>query len=282
MGLFPLIGGDSRIAARIVELLPRGERFVEAFGGAGSVTLHLAKTRAYAELTWNDLDRLYYDSFRLIKYHPRAAAIIREILVRLSRCMNPRARAAAKTLLKEVKLKLLEGEIGWPWNAVWTIALHYACHIPWRSGLMFRWTYCPTRYSRVDRKLLRCHRLLRGVELRNEDALELLPELDGEDAVFYIDPPHLTSDRWRTGYYRLDFTPEKAGELDEVLRGLRGKVLVKLSPRDVEYYKLASSWRCVKLTYPKGSKATRAGATGEYRLYMNYSPNIYRFGGKRV
>ena len=58
--------------------------------------------------------------------------------------------------------------------------------------------------------------------------------------------------------------------------------MVKLSPRDVEYYKLASSWRCVKLTYPKGSKATRAGATGEYRLYMNYSPNIYRFGGKRV
>jgi len=267
MGLFPLIGGDSRIAARIAELLPRGERFVEAFGGAGSVTLHLAKASAYAELTWNDLDRLYYDSFRLIKYHPRAAAIIREILVRLSRCVDPEARAAAKTLLKEVRLKLLEGEVGWPWNAVWTIVLHYACHIPWRSGLMLRWTYCPTRYSRVDRKLLRCHRLLQSVELRNEDALDLLQELAGEGTVAYVDPPHLISDRWRMGYYRLEFTAEMAEELDEVLRGLRAKILVKLSRGDEEHYRLTGSWIGVRLPYPRDSGG---GRSGEYRLYANY------------
>ena len=69
---------------------------------------------------------------------------------------------------------------------------------------------------------------------------------------------------------------ERARGLDGVLRGLRGRVLVKLSPRDVEHYKLASSWRCVRLAYPKDSKIARAGPAGEYRFYMNYSPAVYR------
>ena len=275
MGLFPLIGGDARTAPRIAAIIPNGKTFVEVFGGAGSLTLHLAEKAPFREMVWNDLDPLYYSSFKLIKYHPESIDLIQRILVKLSKCLSPDERKTAKQILKEVRSRLLKGSIEWPWDAIWNIVLHNACHIPWRSGLMLKWTYCPRRYLYVKHKLLKHHRLLQRVRLRNEDALDLLLELDGEATVFYVDPPHLTSGRWKSGYYRLEFSPEKAKELDEVLRGLRSKVLVKLSPRDVEHYKLASSWRYVKLDYPKDSKITRPRATGEYKLYMNYSPNIY-------
>ena len=275
MGLFPLIGGDARIAPKITALMPHAETFIEVFGGAGSLTLHLAEKAPFQEMVWNDLDPLYYSSFKLIKHYPESIELIQRILVKLSKCLSPDERKAAKQILKEVRNRLLEGSIKWPWDAIWNIVLHNACHIPWRSGLMLKWTYCPRRYLYVGEKLLKHHRLLQRVRLRNEDALDLLLELDEEGVVFYVDPPHLTSDRWKSGYYRLEFSPEKARELDEVLRGLRSKVLVKLSPRDVEHYKLASSWRCVKLDYPKDSKIARIGSVGEYKFYMNYSTSIY-------
>ena len=272
MGLFPLIGGDARIAPRIAAIIPYGKTFVEAFGGAGSLTLHLAEKAPFQEMIWNDLDPLYYSSFKLIKHHPESIELIQRILVKLSKCLSPDERKAAKQILKEVRNRLLEGSIKWPWDAVWTIVLHNACHIPWRSGLMLKWTYCPRRYLYLRGKLLKHHRLLQKVSLRNEDALDLLPELDREDVVFYIDPPHLTCSRWKMGYYRLEFSPEKARELDEVLRRLKGRVLVKLSPSDLEHYKLTESWRCVRLNYPKDSKIDRVRSIGEYRFYMNYSP----------
>ena len=279
MGLFPLIGGDARIAYKIAAIIPNGKTFVEAFGGAGSLTLHLAEKATFREMVWNDLDPLYYNSFKLIKYYPESIELIQRILVKLSKCLSPDERKATKQILKEVRSKLLEGSIEWPWDAVWTIVLHNACHIPWRSGLMLKWTYCPRRYLYLRGKLLKHHRLLqkvslRKVSLRNEDALDLLLEMDGENVVFYVDPPHLTCSCWKTGYYRLEFSPEKAGELDEVLRRLKGRVLVKLSPSDLEHYKLTESWRCVRLDYPKDSKVDRARSIGEYRFYTNYSPPV--------
>jgi len=121
VGLFPLIGGDARIASRIAAMIHRGNMFVEGFGGAGSLTLHLAEKSPFREMVWNDLDPLYYNSFRPIKHHPESLQLIQQILVRLSKCLQPDERRGAKQLLKEVRSGLLDGSIGWPWDAVWAI-----------------------------------------------------------------------------------------------------------------------------------------------------------------
>lgn len=271
MGLFPYIGGDARLAPLIVSLLPKASRFVEPFGGAGSISLRVARSRMFNTIIWNDLDPLIFDSFRLVKHYPETIPLIGKVLVKFSRCTDKAVRKKAKALLKELRGKLGSGELSWPWTGFWTIVLHYICHVPYKSGLMLRWVDNPNRFRKVHEHLFDSARLLRRVEIRNQDAFDLLPEVMGRDTVAYVDPPHLTPSSHNTGYYRLDFSPEKARELDELLRSLKGKILVKLSPSDLEHYSIARKWRQIKIAYSKGTKPphykTRRGV---YFFYANY------------
>jgi len=267
MGLFPYIGGDGRIAHRIINLLPKGEILVEAFGGAGSVALEASRHSLYREVILNDLDVNIYDSFRLIKHYPESIGLIQSTLDRLVRAVEGAPRRMLKQHLKLVRDGLMRGAYSFPLNALWNIILHYVCHMPYKSGLMLRWTDNAKRYRHVHKHLLEYHRLLQRIELLNMDAFTLLQDHDDPGAVAYIDPPHMLYN----GYYRLSFTPERARELDELLRSLQAKIMVKLSDADTPYYRLTRQWRRATITYTQGHKpTTRAGEKRRYHIYMNY------------
>ena len=276
MGLFPYIGGDTKYATFIVSLLPRGSKFLEPFGGAGSVSLRVAHSNLYESMVWNDLDPLIYDAFRLIKHYPESIPLIQKALAKLSRCMDSEARGKAKEYLKEIRSKLASGSMSWPLTGIWTVVLHYVCHVPYKSGIMLRWTDNPRRYLNVGKHLRGKHHLLKRITIRNEDGIDLLLDNSEPNAVAYVDPPHLTESSRSTGYYRIDFTEEKAMELDEVLRSLKMKILVKLSPSDLPYYKLAEEWEKIPLTYTKDSKPTiPKRSQGTYIFCMNYKPSLW-------
>lgn len=261
MGLFPYIGGDQRLVNKLVPLLPKTNTFLEAFGGSGSLSLKLAELKAYPSIIWNDLDPLIYDAFKLIKHHPQAIPIIHKVLVKLTKALNN--RKPLKKYIKQIRDGLNSGEIKWPLSGLWTIILHHICHVPFRSGIMLRWVDNPRRYNYVEKHLKEKHSLLQRIALMNGDAFKLLDDYNEKDVVIYVDPPHLTPYE----YYRLSFTWEDARVLDEHLRSLEAKVLLKLSPEDRPHYSVANLWREISIPYTKYNSHQKSG---KYYFYTNY------------
>ena len=79
-------GSKSRIAKIIVELLPSGNRFVDLFGGGGSVTHSAILSNKWKEFLYNDYDKIVCEYFeKAIKgeYKNETRVITREDFERL-------------------------------------------------------------------------------------------------------------------------------------------------------------------------------------------------------
>jgi len=272
VGLFPYIGGDSQLASFILSLLPNGEILVEPFGGAGSVSLEAVKLGKYKRVLWNDKDFYVYAAFYTIKYHPEVIEAIHDFLNFIRNYIDKEERRAIKEVLKEIRDDVKYERVKDVVEAgFYTIILHYTCHVPFKSGIMLRWTDNPRRYKNVRRHLLEKHRLLQRIEIMNRDAFELIPEYDKPNVVMYIDPPHVTPG---SGYYRLNFTPQDAIRLDNILANIKhAKVLVKLSPCDLPYYKNTTGWYRIEKTYVRNAKpGNKSLKKGTYFFLANYKP----------
>ena len=63
----PYVGSKSKIATKIVSLLPRGKRLVDLFGGGGAITHYAILTAKWDTVLYNDIDplitQLFIDSY---------------------------------------------------------------------------------------------------------------------------------------------------------------------------------------------------------------------------
>lgn len=50
----PYVGNKSQKAQKIIEVLPQGERLIDAFGGGGSISLHAAVSKRWEQVIYND------------------------------------------------------------------------------------------------------------------------------------------------------------------------------------------------------------------------------------
>ena len=228
--------------ARLLDwLLPRlpgpRDRFVDAFGGTGSVIL--ARDQAPGgEDVWIDADPALGTMFRMLQHPQTAANLIAQAT------LTPWHRAEFDRALTTIDLA--NGGIEPAWSAyalsetgtteairqflVWvvqrTIGAGHDPSMPPRSipgspdtGGTDVWRYSVTLRSRLSREWQALLRLLeerqpriREIDFRTGDALKLLPTLAGADTLVYLDPPYLGFG----DFYRAHFHDE----LHEVLADL--------------------------------------------------------------
>lgn len=85
------------------------------------------------------------------------------------------------------------------------------------------------------------HSRLRRVVILNRDALDVIQQQDGEQTLFYCDPPYLHSTRATTGEYAHEMTQADHAKLLSVLSGIKGKFM--LSGYDSALYDLEARLR---------------------------------------
>ena len=122
------------------------------------------------------------------------------------------------------------------------------------------WTRFPVALSAVIERL-------QGVVIEQKDALELIPQHDGPDTLFYVDPPYLPSTRDdERADYRHELTEADHVRLEQVLHDCQGKVI--LSGYESELYaSLYSDW------YRVESPALADGGRARTEvLWMNFEP----------
>jgi len=215
---FAYFGGKTRLADRIVDLLPQHQHYVEPF--AGSLAVLLSKPRAPME-TVNDLDGDLMTFWRVLRDQP-------DDLGRVC-SLTPHSRAehqAAYDLsgcddlerARRVWVRLTQGRNGTMRRTGWRFyekpAGSNASMPRYLAGYIDRFGPC------VDR--------LAGVSLECRDALELI-EAYGEhpDVLLYCDPPYLASTRgWGNNYAHELRTDDEHVTLAKALHDCRAAVVL--------------------------------------------------------
>lgn len=240
-------GGKWRLAPWIIGHLPQHRVYVEPFGGGGSVLLR--KPRSYAEV-YNDLDGEMVNLFRVARDSGR------ELLESLR--LTPFARDEfaeawfpSDDPIEQARRTVVRSFMGFGSAAITLSRIPAKRARGGKPKTGFRsnsnrsgttpardWMNYPGALDAIiDR--------LRGVVIENRNALDLMPQHDGDQTVFYVDPPYVAATRDKGGDYRHEMTDADHETLAETLHGLKGAVV--LSGYGCEMYdRLYAGWQRIE------------------------------------
>jgi DNA adenine methylase len=212
---FAYYGGKTRIAARIADLLPDHEHYVEPF--AGSLAVLLAKRPSRME-TVNDLDRDLMAFWRVLRDRP--VEIIRACaLTPHSRAEHIAAYEATDDELERARrlwVLLSQGRSARTTKTGWRFTVDPGVGI---SLPRFLNAYV----ERMDAVAAR----LAAVSLECRPALDVIADYGKHPNVcLYVDPPYLAETRSGDGYRHEMPEPEQHRQLLEALRSCRGSIVL--------------------------------------------------------
>lgn len=205
------LGGKSRLADRIVRLIPEHTCYCEPFCGAAWV--FFAKAPSKAEII-NDADGELVTFWRVIQNHLeeflryyRFAIVSREIFD-LENKKNP---ATLTDVQRAVRYYYLQ-KIGFGGRT--------------HSRTFGTGTDSPPRLNltTIEERLLEVHWRLSKVTIEHLDACECIRLYDRPHTFFYIDPPY-----WATAGYAVPFGESDYTRLASVLAKVKGRFILSLN-----------------------------------------------------
>lgn len=221
-------GGKAQLAPQFIELFPEHKRYVEVFGGGGSVLF--AKPRSEIEV-YNDLDNALFEFFSVIADVRKFARFRRAVeALPCSRNMHVhcvRTWAKEKNEINRVAKWYLAMRQGFSGRLTesWSYSVTHG-----RGGIsqaVSRWL------GAVDR-LPEAHARLQTVQLDGRDFRQVLKAYDLKDTFFYLDPPYVPDTR-KGGKYRFELSDEDHRDLVRSLLQLDGYAM--LSGYQTDIYK---------------------------------------------
>lgn len=243
------------LAPWIISYFPPHRIYTEVFGGGAGVLLR--KPRSYSEV-YNDLDGEIVNVFRVMR--DKGAALKRylsltpfsrdEFLLAYGRSKDP-VKMAARTIMKSF--------MGFGSDSIHNKSGFRADAEKSGTTPARDWTnYVRAMDFFVDR--------IRGVIIENKDATKVLKQHDELDSLHYVDPPYLHETRRSSKRYRYEMNDEEHIRLAELLRSLKGKVIVSGYPSE-RYNELYKGW------YMTSRNALADGARKRIEvLWMNFQP----------
>lgn len=226
----PYSGGKQGIAADIVALFPDHDHYIEPFGGALSVLL--TKPPSKIE-TVNDINGDLMTFWRILRDQPEA-------LHRLC-ALTPHGRAeflASRDLAVADDLERA--------RRVWVqLTQSRGARLGVKTGWRFvQGTNRMSLARYLDGYLARIQpaaERLRGVSLESRDARELIRQFDRPGALFYVDPPYLSTTRHGEQYADEFGSGREHNELLEMLCSAQGFVVLSGYESDL-YAERLSGW----------------------------------------
>lgn len=238
-------GSKWNLALWIISHFPAHSIYVEPFGGGGSVLLQ--KGRAACEIL-NDIDREVVNVFRVLR-DPELSERLAELLA-----LTPFAEVEfdlsykrTRDRVEQARRTILRGFLGCGSRGT-TGADRTGFRYADNSGTVGHkvWAKYPDSIQAF------CGRLS-GVAITCRPAIKLIQQMDGKrdssTTLYYCDPPYLHSTRengstWRRSY-RHDMTDDDHRQLAEVLRSVRGFVVLSGYPSAL-YDELYPDWERVE------------------------------------
>jgi len=227
-------GGKWRLAPWILQHFPGHTRYVEPFAGAASVLLR--KPRSHIEII-NDLSGDIVNLFSVLRDPDRAKRL--EELLRLT----PFARAEFKAAyehtndpLEQARRLLTRSFMSYGSSDAVRDTCGFKGNCTSRKPSQYEWAEYPGYLRSFTERL-------QGVVVEHRDACELIPMLDDEDTLFYVDPPYVHStQRGRRQKYSFELDDDDHRRLSQVLHACRGMVVLSGYPSTL-YDELYGDWQ---------------------------------------
>lgn len=233
-------GGKWKLAPWIIQHFPPHKVYVEPFGGAASVLLR--KPRCYAEV-YNDLGDEVVNVFRVMRDPHQAKDLKAKLkLSPFSETEFFEAYEPTEDNIERARRTITRSFFGFgsaSSNTKYKTGFRGKC---FRSGTSPAADW--RNYS--DMLDFFCERL-QGVTIRNKPALELIPNLDREDVLFYVDPPYVRSTRCKDNngdVYPHEMDDSQHRDLAAALKDLKGKVILSGYRCDL-YEELYGEWESI-------------------------------------
>lgn len=212
-------GGKSKLARKLLPLIPEHHAYVEVF--AGSAALFFAKEISPVEVI-NDLDSGIVTFFSVLRDEEKFQKLARLLsLTPYSREVFKEYRDTCYTMPEDV-------DRAHRWFC--TMRMSYSA-----QGKNFSFSKTDGRngmgspvsayLSAIDR-LPEIHARLRGVQIEHEDFRSNIQRYDTPKTFFYLDPPYVHSTRKTTKDYEHEMTDVDHEELVELLLGIKGTAML--------------------------------------------------------
>lgn len=244
-------GAKNRLAPWICDYIPEHEVYLEPF--AGSLAVLFNKERSHIE-TVNDLDGEITNFFCVVR--DRGIELQQKIqLTPFSRIEYERAYDDASESLERARRFAIKCWMGFGCGNLYRNGF--------KSGQQKRSPNPARAWSQLPETIAQATDRLKGVQIENLPAAELIKRYDTPDVFIYADPPYLHGTR-KNYLYKKEMSDKQHEELLEVLVKHPGKVLLSGYENDL-YSEVLSGWKKVK-------KETRAegGRKRIETLWMNY------------
>lgn len=117
------------------------------------------------------------------------------------------------------------------------------------------------------------HARLKRVVILNHDALQVIKQQDGEQTLFYLDPPYLFETRASIGQYAYEMTEAQHKALLDLLAGIEGKFLLSGYASNL-YDSMAKKcqWHHVDFDLPNNASGGAEKRRMVERVWMNFVP----------
>jgi DNA adenine methylase len=210
-GPITVVGGKTRLAKTIIQILPPHDTYVEPFAGGAQVFFH--KRRAKVEVL-NDLDGEIMNFLRVCQVHPQefVRSIRYHVVSRKWFELLKQTEPATLTDIQRavrffyIRRNVFGGQVLKP---------SFGFVVTGRSR--FEPAAIPNLIAKV-------HERLQGVQLECRPYHTILKTFDTDRTVFYLDPPY-----WGLPYYNHNFTAADFAELASHLCQLRGKFVLSIN-----------------------------------------------------
>lgn len=244
-------GAKNRIAPWICEYIPKHNVYVEPF--AGSLAVLFNKPRCHIE-TVNDLHGEVVNFFRILRDRPEELLRLIE-LTPYSREEYDQAYQETEDAVERARKFCVRCWMGFGCANLY--------HNGFKSGQQSNSPNPAKAWAELPETMLQAAMRLKGVQIENLPALELIKRYDTADVFIYADPPYLH--RTRKNYlYKHEMTDKDHEELLSALIAHPGQVMI--SGYDNELYaSYLKGWRKVNR-----DTLAEGGVKRIETLWMNY------------
>ena len=244
-------GAKNRIADWIISYMPKHDVYLELFGGSAGVLLN--KTRCHIE-TLNDIDGNVVNFFRVLRDYPEE--------LRRAIDLTPFARDEYKNALKKTTdpVEKARRYCVRCWQGFGNSQLYQN---GFKSGQQSISPNPAGAWSELPAVMEEAAERLKGVQIENLPAVEILQRYNTADVFIYADQPYLPDIR-KTHLYKHEMSYANHEKLLEALKKHPGPVMISGYDNDL-YNSMLSGWR-------KAYKDTTAecGIKRKEVLWMNY------------
>lgn len=114
------------------------------------------------------------------------------------------------------------------------------------------------------------HDRLKRVVILDRDALEVIQQQDGQNTLFYLDPPYVKSTRVAQAAYEHEMTDQDHHQLVDVILKCSGKVMLSGYPNMIYQRLEAAGWDTVDFNVTKSSSSQATKPKAVERIWANF------------